>query len=274
PRGVVVDTCGTGGDGLRTFNISTATAFVVAGAGVPVAKHGNRSVSSQCGSADVVEALGIPLLRDPSQLSRCLRDHRLAFLFAPFLHPAMHHAAAARRALRVRTVFNLVGPLANPAGVEHQLVGVPDPALGPILARVLGRLGSRVAWVVSGEGGMDELTTTGSNHVAVWKDGLHQFDIDPRDYGLPRASLTDLEGGTVEENAERICEVLAGGKGPDRDVVLLNAAATLVVAGLADDLSTGLRRAAESLSSGSARGVLNRLRSFPAGGDNGERRHG
>ncbi len=261
PPGPVIDTCGTGGDGLRTFNISTAAAFVVAGAGLPVAKHGNRSVSSRCGSADVLEALGVPMLDDPEALARCLRRHRMAFLFAPHLHPAMRHAAGPRRELGVRTVFNLAGPLANPAAVRHQLMGVPQAALAPVMARVLGRLGSARAWVVCGEGGMDELTCTGPSTLAILSAGqVEEQTLDPRDLGLPRARLEDLQGGDAAGNAARIEAILGGEPGPGRDVVLLNAAAALVVGEVAGDLFEGLSRAAASIDSGAARRVLDGLR--------------
>jgi anthranilate phosphoribosyltransferase len=255
------DTCGTGGDGLTTFNISTAAAFVVAGAGLPVAKHGNRSVSSRCGSADVMEALGVPLLKDPGALARCLAEHGMAFLHAPHLHPAMRHAAPVRREIGCRTVFNLAGPLANPALVPYQVLGVPDAALQPLMARVLHRLGTRAAWVVTGSDGMDELTTTGVNRITVLKDGqVSRTTLDACDLGLPRARPEDLCGGDARENARRIEAVLEGERGPDRDIVILNAAAALAVSGLSRDMGEAVRRAGESLDTQAAARVLAGLR--------------
>ena len=261
PAGVVVDTCGTGGDGLRTLNISTAAAFVVAGAGVMVAKHGNRSVSSACGSADVVEALGVPLLDDPGALAAQLVRHRMAFLFAPHLHPALRRLGAVRRTLGVRTVLNLAGPLANPAGVRHQVVGVPDPNLAPALARVLGRLGVTRAWVVCGAEGMDELTTGGRNRIwEVEGEEVRDWTLDAASLGLSPAPPGALTGGDARTNAERIEALLAGEAGPDREAVLLNAAAALVVAGAAADLAAGLFSAAASIDGGGAQAVLDGLR--------------
>lgn len=256
-----VDTCGTGGDGLATFNISTAAAFVVAGAGMPVAKHGNRSVSSRCGSMDVMEALGVALLEDPGQLARCLKKPGLAFLHAPHLHPAMRHAATVRREIGVRTVLNLAGPLANPALAPYQVLGVPDVSLQPLMSRVLQRLGTRGAWVVTGSDGMDELTTTGINHVTMIKDGLlTQTQVDAAELGLPRARPEDLTGGDAAENARLIQAILGGERGPCRDIVTLNAAAALTVSGRCSDLAEGLRCAEESLEAGEAARVLDELR--------------
>lgn len=256
-----IDTCGTGGDGLNTFNVSTAAAFVVAGAGLMVAKHGNRSASSRCGSADVLEALGVPFLSDPADLSRCLRRHGMAFLYAPHLHPAMRNAAASRREIGVRTVFNLAGPLANPAGVPCQILGVPDDRLRRVMAGVLLRLGTRSAWVVTGHDGMDELTTTGANRVTVLADGqLREEVVDGRDIGLPRARPADLAGGDVSANARRLLGILDGRPGADRDIVVLNSAAALVVGGQATGLLEGREQAEQSLDSGAASGVLEALR--------------
>jgi anthranilate phosphoribosyltransferase len=273
PAGAVVDTCGTGGDGLSTFNVSTAVAFVVAGAGVTVAKHGNRSASSRCGSADVLAALGIPFLEDPEDLARSLEEQRLAFLHAPLLHPAMRHAAPVRRALGIRTVLNLCGPLANPAGVEHQLVGVPDAPTARLLARVLRRLGSVSAWVVTSEEGMDELSVSGPSLAVVLSAGrIEERRIDPVGLGMSRARLEDITGGSAEENAARIEAVLGGRAGPDRDIVLLNAAAALVVAGAAPGLAEGMRQAGRSLDSGAASKRLNGLRAGAPGGAAAEMR--
>ena len=267
PEGVpVIDTCGTGGDGLHTFNISTASAFVVAGAGLHVAKHGNRSVSSRCGSADVLEALGIAVESDPAHLAATLAEERLVFLYAPYLHPAMRHAGPVRREIGLRTIFNLVGPLANPACVRHQLLGVFAADRTATLARVLARLGSESVWVVHGADGMDELSTTGPNRIAMLSRGeIREERLDPRDVGLPRARLEDLAGGSAGENAARIRAVLAGEKGPARDVVVLNAAAALVVGGAVPDLEAGLEAAAESIDSDRARRVLERLREAVTG---------
>jgi anthranilate phosphoribosyltransferase len=264
---VCVDTCGTGGDGLTTFNISTAAAFVVAGAGLPVAKHGNRSVSSRCGSTDVMEALGVPLLQDPVALAHCLKKHGMAFLHAPYLHPAMRHAAPIRRELGVRTVLNLAGPLANPALVPYQILGVPDASLQPLMARVLLRLGTQGAWVVTGSDGMDELTTTGINRITMLRDGqVSQAEVDASELGLPRARPEDLLGGDAQENARLMEAVLEGKRGPHRDIVILNAAAALAVSGLSPDLAKGIRLAEDSLDAGSAARVLGGLRSMAGEG--------
>jgi anthranilate phosphoribosyltransferase len=226
---VLVDTCGTGGDGVNTFNISTAAALVVAGCGVPVAKHGNRSVSSRCGSADVLEALGINIALTPEQKEECLERTGIAFLFAPALHGAMKHAAGPRREIGVRTVFNVLGPLTNPAGASAQVLGVYSRELVPKLAGVLARLGTRGAFVLHGAGGADEITPAGPAYICRVAGGkISSFELDPLDLGIKRSSLDSLRGGSPSENAAIINSVLAGEKGPRRDAVTLNAALALV----------------------------------------------
>ncbi len=248
----LVDTCGTGGDGKHTFNISTTTAFVIAGAGQRVAKHGNRAASSRSGSADVLMALGGNLDLDAAQVAACVEDVGIGFLYAVRHHPAMRHAIGPRREMGQRTIFNLLGPLTNPAGATHQLLGVYDPALTATLAEVLRALGSRAACVVHGADGLDELSTTGVNRVSVLRDGqVTTFDFDPASIGLPRARLDDLLGGAPEDNAAIAREILAGyDRGPRRDIVLLNAAAVLSLE--SGDWAAGLRRATEAIDSGAA----------------------
>jgi anthranilate phosphoribosyltransferase len=257
----LVDTCGTGGDRAGTFNISTTAAFVVAGAGQGVAKHGNRSVSSQCGSADVLMALGANLDLTPEQVADCIDQVGMGFLFAPKLHPAMKHAAPVRREMGIRTVFNILGPLTNPAGASAQLVGVYDETLTAPLAGVLQALGSRCAYVVHSHDGLDELSTTGVNTVSAFCDGrIHSFELDPLQLGLPRASLAELRGGSPEDNAHISRGILARSlDGARRDVVLLNAAAALVAGGKAGNLRQGLQLAADSLNSGAALRTLDRF---------------
>ncbi len=260
----LVDTCGTGGDGAGTFNISTTAAFVVAGAGQPVAKHGNRSISSKCGSADVLEALGVNLDLTPAQVAACVDEVGIGFLFAPKLHPAMKHAIGPRRDLGVRTIFNLLGPLTNPAGASAQVLGVYDPALTEPLARVLGALGSQAAFVVHGAGGLDELTTTGPNRVSVLRDGrVETHTLNPTSLGFSRARPSDLRGGDAEENAAITRGILSGTlNGGRRDVVVLNAAAALVAGGRARTLPEGIRLAEHSLDSGAALRTLAHLVEF------------
>lgn len=261
PRtGDLVDTCGTGGDMSGTFNISTIAAFVVAGAGVPVAKHGNRSVSSMCGSADMLEALGVEIALGPERVAHCIDEVGIGFLFAPKYHPAMAHAVGPRRELGVRTIFNVLGPLTNPAPVAYQVMGVFDPALTEPLASVMYRLGLRRSMVVHGHGGLDELSTTGPNRVSeMGDDGVHTRTLDPRDLGLPRATHEDLLGGDAQHNAAIAERVLSGDRGPKRDVVVLNAAAALYVAGAAPSLADGLRLAEESIDAGKAMAVAEGL---------------
>ena len=255
-----IDTCGTGGDAKGTFNISTCAAFVVAGAGVPVAKHGNRSISSRCGSADVLSALGVNIEASPETISRCIAECGLGFMFAPAHHAAMRHVAAVRTELGTRTIFNLLGPLANPAGTKFQVVGVFAAEWVEPMAQVLGLLGVKRAWVVHGSDGLDELTTTGISDVALLDAGqVSTFRISPRNAGLPDARPQDLLGGDVVENAAHLKAVLNGMQGPFRDIVLLNAGAALLVAGKAKTLREGVALAAQSIDSGKAAGVLEAL---------------
>lgn len=256
----VFDTCGTGGDGAGTVNVSSMAAIVVAACGVTVAKHGNRSVSSRCGSADVFEALGVNVAASPAVVAACLRDPGLAFLFAPTFHPSMRHAAPIRRELGVRTAFNLLGPLTNPAGASRQLVGVPRPELTELVARALGLLGSTRVWVVHAADGLDELSTTGYTKVSECRDGiLRTFFVHPSDFGLPKATLADLTGGDAADNAEVTRALLRGESGPVRDIVLLNAGASLFIAGAAESVGAGLTRAAAAIDDGAAAAVLERL---------------
>ncbi len=259
-EGVVVDTCGTGGDASGTFNVSTAAAFVVAGAGAKVAKHGNRAMSSGCGSADVLEALGAKIDLNPDQVAKCLRETGIGFMFAQVFHPAMKYVAPARREIGIRTVFNILGPLTNPAGARYQLLGVARPELAPMIAAVLSRLGTHHALVVHGDGGLDEISLTGESHVHEVRDGeTREYYVSPEELGLTKAPLAAVKGGTPEENATMLRAVLAGEKGPLRDIVALNAAAALVAADMTPDLETGVRLAAETIDSGAA---MSRLEAF------------
>jgi len=259
PEGAI-DTCGTGGDGKNTHNISTCAAFVVAGAGVPVAKHGNRSISSRSGSADVLAALGVNVECGPEIVARCIEQCGLGFMFAPVHHPTMRHVTKVRRELGVRTIFNLLGPLTNPADTKFQVVGVFAQQWVEPIAKVLGLLGVERAWVVHGDDGLDELTTTGISHVAVLDQGrVSTFKISPRNAGLPDARPEDLTGGDATENAAHIRAVLQGNRGPLRDIVLLNAAAALLVAGKANSLRDGVAVAGEAIESGKAKAVLDAL---------------
>lgn len=260
----LVDTCGTGGDGAGTFNISTTAAFVVAGAGLGVAKHGNRSVSSKSGSADVLEALGASLSLNPQQVADCIDETGIGFLFAPAHHPAMKYAIGPRREMGIRTVFNILGPLTNPAFAPAQIVGVFDGALTEPLAKVLQGLGSAAALVVHGANGLDELSTTGPNRVSHFLNGhVETIAVDPATYGLPRAALDDLRGGTPEQNAELTRGILRGQvTGPCRDVVILNAAAALVAGGGAGDLAEGIEKAAGAIDDGKAAAALDRFVAF------------
>jgi anthranilate phosphoribosyltransferase len=256
----LMDTCGTGGDGLSTFNISTVVAFVIAGAGVAVAKHGNRSVSSRCGSADVLETLGVRIELGPEEIARCIDEVGIGFLFAPRLHPAMKYAATPRREVGIRTIFNLLGPLTNPASASIQLLGVYDLGLTETMAEVLHLLGTHCALVVHGADGLDELSTTGINKVAQLRDGkIATYYVDPCQLGLPLAELAHLKGGLPEENASIVMALLQGEKGARRDIVLLNAAAGLLAAGKAADFQEGLSLAAESIDSGRALNKLEQL---------------
>ena len=256
--GPVVDTCGTGGDRAGTINVSTLAAIVAAGAGAVVAKHGNRAASSRCGSADLLEALGVRVALQPEGVSRCLGECGIAFMFAPVFHAAMAHAAGPRKEMGIPTVFNFLGPLTNPARPSAQVVGVSNPAMLPVLAGVLAGRGTR-AYVFRGGDGLDELTTTGPSAVSETDSGeIREFELDPGTLGLAKASPGDLAGGDPARNAEVGREVLGGRQGPARDIVLLNAAAALHVAGLATDLDEGLRLAGESVDSGKASGALAR----------------
>jgi anthranilate phosphoribosyltransferase len=258
-RKALVDTCGTGGDGTHTFNISTASALVAAGAGIPVVKHGNRSVSSTCGSADVLSALGVNLAFDPAGQARIVEQIGIAFLFAPNHHPAMRHVMAARQELGCRTVFNILGPLANPAGAQAQVLGVYHPDLTRPMAEVLRILSLSRAMVVHGSG-LDEITTTGDTFVCELDHGtITAYTLTPDTFGIAPASLSDLRGGDPQENARIIRDILAGERGAGRDIVLLNAGAAIYTGGLARDLHEGIDQAASSIDSGSAGDRLNAL---------------
>ena len=263
----VIDTCGTGGDGSGTFNISTAAALVMAGAGAHVAKHGNRSISSSSGSADVLEALGVRVMEvTPEESARAIREIGIGFLFAPALHPAMKHAQAVRRALKTRTVLNLLGPLANPARASAQLIGAPSPRAAEIMAEALADLGTRRSFVVHGHDGLDEITTAAATGVyEVTGTVIAKHIWTPTDFGLKTAQLTSLKGGDTARNAQMIVEILQGSTSPGRDIVLVNAAAGLLAAGLAADLRGGMESAARSIDSGAAIAKLDLLKKrFPA----------
>ena len=258
-----VDTAGTGGDAAGTFNISTTAAFVAAGAGVVMAKHGNRAASSQCGSADVLEALGIDVSLEPAGVTAAIAAVGIGFLFAPALHGAMRHAIGPRREVGVRTIFNILGPLTNPAHARHQLVGVYDRKLSPVLAAVLHNLGAERAFVVHGSDGLDELTTTSATMVSELRGGqVHTYEVHPEDFGLTRARLADLQGGDVAYNADLVTRILGGETSPQRDVVLLNAAAAIAVGTADQGIADCLPRARESLESGCALAKLEQLREF------------
>ena len=256
----VFDTCGTGGDRAHTFNVSTVAALVVASCGVRVAKHGNRSVSSRCGSADLFEALGVNIAAQPDVVERCLERAAIAFFFAPTFHPSMRHVAQTRRELGIPTAFNLLGPLTNPAGAARQLVGVPRPELTELVARSLLLLGSERAWVVHGADGLDEISTTGYTKVSECRDGtVNTFYVHPADFGLPKATADALRGGDATKNAGIARRVLAGDRGPARDIVLLNAAAALLIASAAETVPDGLEAAARALDEGLAARALEQM---------------
>src|SRR3954467_8036592 len=262
-RDALVDTCGTGGDASGTFNISTATALTVAGAGVRVAKHGNRSVTSKCGSADVVEALGVNISLPPARMAACLKEVGIAFLFAPSMHSAMKYVQPARRELRLRTVFNLLGPLTNPAGASAQVVGVYSESLVEKLASALLMLGLKRALVVHGRDGLDEISISGPTKVAEVRDGwMTAYEISPEQFGFTPAPLESISGGDAKANAEIIREILDGKRSPRRDVVLLNAAAALVAAGKSDSIKDAVPMAEKSLDSGAAKSKLDALVAF------------
>lgn len=255
PGGPVLDTCGTGGDGAGSFNVSTTAAFVAAGAGARVAKHGNRSMSSRCGSADVLEGLGAEITLSPEHVAACVDASGFGFMFAQAYHPAMRHVAPIRRELGFRTVFNLLGPLTNPAGATRQVIGVSDRAAARKMAEVLANLDCERVWIVTSSDGMDELTLAGPNTVHEFDcrtSAIREWTLDPADLGLGRATVADLTGGDVDENVAITRAVLAGEAGPRRDTVVLNAAAALVVAGLADDLGGGIDLARQAIDGGAA----------------------
>src|SRR5512132_1312960 len=256
----VFDTCGTGGERAHTFNVSTVSALVLAACGVRVAKHGNRSVSSQCGSADLFEALGVHIIADAATVERCLDEAGIAFLFAPTFHPSMRHAGPTRKDLGVRTAFNLLGPLTNPAGASRQLVGVPRPELTELVARSLALLGSERAWVVHGADGLDEISTTGYTKVSECRAGaVNTFYVHPADFDLPKASAAALVGGDAADNAAIARRILQGERGAARDIVLLNAAASLLIAETVATVVEGIARATQAIDSGDASRVLDQL---------------
>jgi anthranilate phosphoribosyltransferase len=255
-----VDVVGTGGDASGSFNISTCAAFIVAGAGVPVAKHGNRALSSKSGAADVLQALGVNIDLDADHVGTCIRDAGIGFMFAPAHHPAMKNVGPTRVELGTRTIFNLLGPLSNPAGVKHQMIGTFSRHWVEPMAQVLKNLGSENIWVVHGSDGLDEITTAGSTSVAALENGkIRTFEVTPEDAGLSRGKPEALRGGDAQQNAEALLDVLKGKRGPFRDVAVLNAAAALIVAGKAKDLKQGAALAAKSIESGEAEGRLDRL---------------
>lgn len=255
-----IDTCGTGGSGQNTYNISTAVAFIVAACGVPVAKHGNRATSSKCGSADVLRALGVRPDVPPEKIEKCLNKAGIGFLFAPNHHPAMKYVGPVRAKLATRSIFNLLGPLCNPASAKRQLMGVFSKAWLPHLAHAFSNLGSERAWVVHGADGLDELSTSGVNDISELRDGkIRNFELAPEEIGLARADINDFRGGGPDENAKALESLLDGEKSPYRDVVLFNAAAALTVAGDSDDIRDSLHRATEALDSGEAKRRLELL---------------
>ena len=255
-----IDTCGTGGDAKGTYNISTAASFVVAGCGVRIAKHGNRALSSKSGSAEVLQELGVKIDITPKDVTRCIEKAGIGFMMAPLHHSAMKHVGPTRQELGTRTIFNLLGPLSNPAGTKRQLIGVFDRQWVRPLAEVLKSLGSERAWIVHGSDGLDELTTTGISYAASLEDGtIREFDVNPADYGFPNVQPDDLVGGTPTENASALRDVLEGKKGPYRDIVVLNSAAALVVAGKANDLATGVKQATGAIDNGDALAALTKL---------------
>jgi anthranilate phosphoribosyltransferase len=259
----ILDTCGTGGDATNTFNVSTACAFVAAGAGVNVAKHGNRAVSSRCGSADVIENLGVKLDLTSSDVERCIKEIGIGFLYAPLFHGAMKYAAGPRQEIGIRTIFNLLGPLTNPAGASVQVIGVYEPTLTEKVAYVLKRLGSKETFVVCGEGTLDEISICGPTRISHLKSGeVRTFDLTPEEVGLRRTSPEAIKGGNAIENAEMIRQILDGQKGARRDIVLLNAGAAFVVAGLDRDFKEGIERAKDSIDSGQAKEKLKQLVAF------------
>lgn len=265
PEGTL-DTCGTGGDMAGTFNISTTTAIVVSACGVPVAKHGNRSVSSSSGSADVLEALGVKIDLPPEKVERCLFETGFGFLFAPLFHPAMKYAIGPRREMAIRTIFNILGPITNPAGAKRQILGVFSDRLTETLCRVLGNLGAEDAMVVHGEDGLDEITITDGTKVSRFRDGkVESFILAPEDFNLSRAGLADIAGGDKETNARLTVSILSGEKGPKRDIVLANSAAALIVAGKTEDIKVAVAMAQDAIDSGRALRKLQEIRAFTSG---------
>ncbi len=258
--GDLVDTCGTGGDGSHTINVSTIAAFVTAGAGLKVAKHGNRAITSACGSADVMEAAGVKVDLGPEAVEQCIRDVGIGFMFAPTFHPAMRHAGPPRREIGIRTVFNILGPLTNPAGARSQVLGVADGALGEKMAMVLLRLGCQHALVVHGEDGLDEISIAAPSQIWELKDGnIYNFSVTPEDLGLSRAAASDVQGSSIEDNLAAMNGVLSGERGPARDIVLLNASAALAAGNAVDNLKQGIMAASESIDSGKAMDKLQAL---------------
>jgi anthranilate phosphoribosyltransferase len=260
PEEYLIDTCGTGGDGAGTFNISTISAIVAAGAGCKVAKHGNRSVSSNCGSADLLKQLGVNIENPPEKVEKCIEEAGVGFLFAPLLHPAMKYAIGPRREMAVRTIFNILGPLTNPAGAKRQLLGVYSKELTSTIANVLANLDSKHCMIVHGEDGLDEITTTGKTFVSELRDGkVTEYTISPEDFGLIKRDAEDLKGGTPEINAKIALNLLEGGTGGKREITILNSGAAIYVAGKAESLSDGIEKAKESIDSGEALKTLNKL---------------
>jgi len=260
-EGMLIDTCGTGGDGASTFNISTVAAFVIAGCNVPVAKHGNRSISSRCGSADLMESLGVKISQDPDEMARTLREAGIAFLFAPAIHTAMKHAQPVRKELKMRTVFNLLGPLTNPAGAAVQLVGAPSAAAAELMAGALAELGLARGFVVHGSDGLDEITTTGPTLAFEIDSGrVTRRQLEPKDFGVPVATPDDLTGGDAAENRDIALRILGGESGPKRDIVLVNSSAALVAFGAAGNFIEGMAMAARAIDSGGAMAKLELLR--------------
>lgn len=259
----ILDIVGTGGDGTRTFNVSTTTAFVAAGGGIKVAKHGNRAVSSLCGSADVLESLNVKLDLTTSDVEKCIKEIGIGFLYAPLFHGAMKYAAGPRQEIGIRSIFNLLGPVTNPAGASAQVLGVYEPELTETLAQVLKRLGTREAFVVCGEGTYDEISICGPTRVSHLKDNdVQTFQMTPEAFGLPRANCEDIVGGNAKENAAITRSILDGDKGPKRDMVLLNASAAFVASGICDNFSDGIKIAEEAIDSGKARQKLDNLIEF------------
>lgn len=258
--GTVIDTCGTGGTGLGAFNISTASAFVVSGAGLKVAKHGNKAVSSRCGSADVLKALGVNIDIAPDKVENCIKEIGIGFLFAPLFHGAMRYAIGPRREIGIRTIFNILGPLTNPAQANHQVLGVYDEGLTETLANVLNNLGAKKAFVVHGMDGLDEITITTKTKVSeLSNEKIKTFYVEPKDFGIKQASLELIKGGSIKDNVRIVKDVLEGKNGPHQDVVLMNASSALVVGGIAKDFKEGVKLAKKSIESGKAKTKLENL---------------